>query len=229
MYETEFEFLRNKINLDECKNIGELVEKKYLIEFLGIETSLKELRVKKRVNKITSKSVSECVSEQRDKNMIEKKILYQILNKNEDVDIHINELRKDYHKILSDFENKKRRERSEDRRNIMLRELKMEKTSIISDEELIELYENKKKLLTKLHKQGDDFLREYNRDYKIKLTDDDDEYDLDNEVYDCDNGEYDVVEVESMLYNPGGAIICTRSNAMNEMSFNTKLGIYEQN
>ena len=37
------------------------------------------------------------------------------------------------------------------------------------------------------------------------------------------------VEVESMLYNPGGATICTRSNAMNEMSFNTKLGIYEQN
>ena len=224
MYETEFEFLRNKINLEECKNIGELVEKKYLIEILGIETSLKELRVKKRVNKITSKSVSECVSEQRHKNMIEKKILYQILNKNEDLDIHINELRKDYHNILFEFEIQKRVKRSEDTRNIMLRELKMEKTSIISDEELIELYENKKKLVVKLHKQGDKFLREYNRDDKIKLTHEDDE-----EYNDCDNDEYDGVEVESMLYNPGGATICTRSNAMNEMSFNTKLGIYEQN
>lgn len=233
----EYKFLKNKINLEECKNLGELIEKKYLIELLGIENSLKELRNLKRKSEKYNKSVSECIREQKDKNRIEKKLLCQILNKSEE--LLINELRKEYQIKLMDLQRQDIIKEKQDKRQIMLRELKIEKTSMISDAELEDSYENKKKLVARIHKQGEEFMSEHNKKYEKKVEN--------FKIYDCDDVDYgDVItyedvtdyddgcyidgnEINTMLYNPGGATIYTKSNAMGEMIFNVELGIYEQN
>lgn len=127
----------------------------------------------------------------------------------------------------------------QDKRQIMLRELKIEKTSMISDAELEDLYENKKKLVARIHKQGEEFMSEHNKkiwkkveNFKIYDCDDVDYGDVITyeDVTDYDDGCYiDGNEINTMLYNPGGATIYTKSNAMGEMIFNVELGIYEQN
>lgn len=233
----EYDFLKNKIKLEECKNLMELIEKKYLTQLLGTDNSLKDLRHLKCKTKNYSKSVLECAKEQKDKNNIEKKILCQILNKSEE--LHINELRKEYQINLMDFQRQYKIKQIQDKRQMMLRELNIEKTTMISDSELEDLYENKKKLVARIHKQGEEFMSEYNKKYEKKV-----EifkiYDCDEEDYgdginydyvsDCGDGCYgDGNEINSMLYNPGGATIYTKPNAMGEMIFNVELGIYEQN
>lgn len=217
----EFEFLKDKINLEGCKSLHELVRKNYLTEH----------KYKKY-----SKTPAECTAEQVRKNKIEKKLLYKILNKNEEIEIHINELRNEYRNILYEFKRQNIIKMNQNKRRIMLCELKIKETNRISDEELENLYENKKKLLAKIHKKGEDFLRECNK------TQDTISFDIDNDNYDnynnydnddnsenYDNYEYEENEINIMLHNPGGATIYTKSNAMGEMSFNIETGIYEQN
>lgn len=231
----EYEFLRDKINLEGCGDLSELIEKKYLTQLLGTDNGLRELRKLEYKNIKYGKSVLECAREQKDKNKIEKKLLCQILNKSEE--LHINEIRKEYQTILSEFLRQDRIKREQNKRQMMLSYLNIKKTSMISDAELEDLYENKKKLVARIHKQGEKFMSEYNKQNEKKVEN--------CKVYDCDEGDdwniyedmsnykdgcyIDGNEINSMLHNPGGATIYTKSNAMGEMIFNVELGKYEQN
>ena len=237
----ECQYLTDKrlVNWETGMNsLRDLVDKEHLIQLLGTNGSFKELKALYNAEmrgKITyRKTVAEDIAEIKFKKTIEKKLLHQILNILDD-NISLSELRSVYSRNIMDITLEKREKRNQIKRKNMLRKLKMDESSTIDDDELTKLYEDKLKFIDRIHKESEEVYKKYCNSKGIRTTVDNynvedynveeyrvEDYKVEDNIYEYRQGS------DSILHNPGGAIIHTRSNAMDVMTFNEELGIYEQ-
>jgi hypothetical protein len=229
----ECQYLTDKklVNWETPMNsLSDLVDKEHLIQLLGTNTSFKELKVLYHTEmrgKITHrKTVAEDIAEIKIKKRIEKKLLHQILDILDD-NISLYELRRIYSRNIMNIRLENMEKRYQIKRKNMLKELKIDEFSMISDDELTNLYEDKLKIIDRINKEHEEFYKKYCESKGIKTTLDD--YKIEDNNYKIEDNNYEYKQgSDSILHNSGGAIIYTSSNAMDVMTFNEESGIYEQ-